>query len=231
MVVTLSAVAIYSGYTVTQLRGLRRLQAETIDRNRIDSLLLLRIQNNLNSLALTLRDMLDETERYPLTAFRSPMARIRADLADALEREAKYSTGSSEGREYLAASTKQFWNAMDAVFSMAESGQTAKATDTIRLSIQARQEALTTAVARLLVQNNESEQRAAEDTRAIYRRSERNVYVFLAAVLIVVVLNSIYLLDYNRRMFARVEDLSRRRSELAQQLITTQENTFRHLSR
>jgi signal transduction histidine kinase len=57
------------------------------------------------------------------------------------------------------------------------------------------------------------------------------VYVFLAAVLIVVVLTSIYLLDYNRRMFLRVEDLSHRRSELAQQLIATQENTFRHLSR
>jgi signal transduction histidine kinase len=231
LAVTLSAVAVYSAYTVYQLRTLERLQTATIDRNRIDSLLLLRIQNNLNSVALTLRDMLDETERYPLTAFRSPLARIRADLADALEREAKYSTGASEGREYLAANTKQFWNAMDAVFTMAESGQTAKAADTIRLSIQARQEALTTAVARLLVQNNESEQRAAEDTRAIYRRSERNVYVFLAAVLIVVVLNSIYLLDYNRRMFAQVEDLSRRRSELAQQLITTQENTFRSLSR
>jgi len=45
MVVTLSAVAVYSAYTVTQLRSLRRLQAETIDRNRADSLLLLRIQN------------------------------------------------------------------------------------------------------------------------------------------------------------------------------------------
>jgi signal transduction histidine kinase len=125
----------------------------------------------------------------------------------------------------------QFWSAMDAVFALAESGQTAKAADTIRFSIQARQEALTTAVARLLVQNNESEERAAEDTRAIYRRSERNVYVFLAAMLIVVVLNSIHLLDYNRRMFDRVEDLSHLRSELAQQLITTQENTFRSLSR
>jgi signal transduction histidine kinase len=46
-----------------------------------------------------------------------------------------------------------------------------------------------------------------------------------------VVLTSIYLFDYNRRMFQRVEDLSHLRSELAQQLISTQENTFRHLSR
>lgn len=231
LAVTLSAVAVYSVYTVYQLRALERLQAATIDRNRTDSLLLLRIQNNLNSVALTLRDMLDQTERYPLTAFRAPLGRIRTDLADALEREAKYSTGTSEGHAYLAGSMNQFWNALDSVFTLAESGQTAKAEDTIRFSIQARQEALTTAVARLLVQNNESEERAAEDTRAIYRRSERNVYVFLAAVLVVVVLTSIYLLAYNRRMFDRVEDLSRLRSELAQQLIATQESTFRTLSR
>jgi signal transduction histidine kinase len=57
------------------------------------------------------------------------------------------------------------------------------------------------------------------------------VYLFLTAVLIVVVLTSIYLLDYNRRMFDRVEALSLRRSELAQQLISMQENTFRSISR
>jgi hypothetical protein len=68
LAVTLSAVAVYSAYTVYQLRALERLQTSIIDRNRTDSLLLLRIQNNLNSVALTLRDMLDHTERYPLTA-------------------------------------------------------------------------------------------------------------------------------------------------------------------
>ena len=233
LAVTLSAVAVYSAYTVWQLRTLENLQAATIDRNRIDSLLLLRIQNNLDSVALTLRDMLDHTEPYPLTAWRAPLARIRTDLADAQEREAKYSpsTGSSENRSYLSSSVNQFWDALDRVFALAESGDIQKAGDTIRLSLQARQQALTTAVARLLVQNNESEEHAAENTRSIYRRAERNVYIFLAAVLIVVVLNSIYLLDYNRRMFDRVEALSHRRSELAQQLISMQENTFRSISR
>ena len=233
LAVTLSAVAVYSAYTVWQLRTLESLQAATIDRNRIDSLLLLRIQNNLASVALTLRDMLDHTEPYPLTAWRAPLARIRTDLADALEREARYSPSatSSESRSYLSTSVSQFWDALDRVFSLAESGQAGKAGDTIRLSLQARQQALTTAVARLLVQNNESEQRAAEDTRSIYRRAERNVYIFLAAVLIVVVLTSIYLFDYNRRMFDRVEALSLRRSELAQQLISMQEDTFRSISR
>jgi signal transduction histidine kinase len=233
LAVTLSAVAVYSAYTVWQLRTLENLQAATIDRNRVDSLLLLRIQNNLNSVALTLRDMLDHTEPYPLTAWRAPLARVRTDLADALEREAKYSpsTGSAESRSYLSTSVNQFWDALDRVFALAESGETEKAGDTIRLSLQARQQALTTAVARLLVQNNESEEHAGENTRAIYRRAERNVYLFLAAVLIVVVLTSIYLLDYNRRMFDRVQALSLRRSELAQQLISMQENTFSAIAR
>jgi len=233
LAVTLSAVAVYSAYTVWQLRTLESLQAATIDRNRVDSLLLLRIQNNLNSVALALRDMLDQTEPYPLPAWRAPLQRIRTDLADALEREAKFSpsTRTSESRSYLSSSAAQLWDAMDRVFALAESGQTAQANDIIRLSLQARQQALTTAVARLLVQNNESEERAAEDTRTIYRRAERNVYVFLAAVLIVVVLTSIYLMEYNRRLFERVESLSRRRSELAQQMISMQENTFRSISR
>ena len=36
LAVTLSAVAVYSAYTVYQLRALERLQAATIDRNRTD---------------------------------------------------------------------------------------------------------------------------------------------------------------------------------------------------
>ena len=36
---------------------------------------------------------------------------------------------------------------------------------------------------------------------------------------------------YNRRMFEQVAELSARRSELAQQLISMQENTFRSISR
>ena len=36
------ALAVYSGYTVAQLRRLRRLETDIIDRNRRDSLLLVR---------------------------------------------------------------------------------------------------------------------------------------------------------------------------------------------
>src|SRR5207253_3069313 len=101
----------------------------------------------------------------------------------------------------------------------------------IRLSLQARQAALTTAVARLLVQNNESEQQAAGQTQRIYADVEQHLYLFLAAMLVVVVATSLYLVRYNHRMFDQVAALSQRRSELARQLISVQENTFRHISR
>lgn len=230
---TLLAVGVYSGYTIVQLRSLRTLQTRTIDRNRADTLLLLRIQNGLNSLAVTMRDMLDEQEPYPLTAWAPQFRRMRADLEDALAREEQYSLAglSTNQRRYLADSFRQFWDAVDRTFDIARNGNAGEARTQIRLSLQARQAALSTAVARLLVQNNESEQAAAVRTQELYSGVERNVYVFLAAMLIVIVLTSLYLVHYNRRLFDRVGALSAQRGELAQQLISMQENTFRSISR
>jgi signal transduction histidine kinase len=232
LAVTLSAVAVYAAYTIVQLRGLRQLQAETIDRNRSDSMLLLRIQNDLNSVNLAMRDMLDASEPYPLTAWQSQFQRLRVDLEDAVAREARFSpaAGAAGQRQYLSASVAQFWDALDRIFTLAQTDE-AEARTRIRISLQARQAALSTAVARLLVQNNENEKQAAAETREIYARGERNVYLFLAAILMVVLATGLYLARYNQRMFGRVAALSERRSELARQLIAIQEDTFRYISR
>ena len=56
------------------------------DRNRRDSFQLLRMQNDLNSLALAMRDMLDNDEPYPITAWSAQFPRIRFDLDTALRR-------------------------------------------------------------------------------------------------------------------------------------------------
>jgi len=233
LAITLSAVALYSGYTVKQLHGLERLQGGIIDRNRADSLLLLRIQNNLNSLGLAMRDMLEGSEPYPLTAWQAQFRRIRTDLEDAMAREAQSSPldRDAEQRKYLSDSLGQFWDALDRIFALAQSGQEAEARTLIRLSLQARQEAIGAAVARLLVQNNEAEQQAGAAIRAVYAGVERNVYLFVAAMLVLILLTSLYLVHYNRRLFEEVAVLSARRSELAQQLIAMQENTFRSISR
>ena len=232
LAITLLAVGVYAGYTIDQLRSLRELQTRTIDRNRTDTLLLLRMQNGLNSLALTMRDMVDSEEPYPLTAWQPQFLRIRGDLEDALSREERFSLAdrSPGQRRYLADSFRQFWDALDRVFDLTRKGQNEEARTRIRMSLQARQAGLSTAVSRLLIANNESEQAAAARTQELYAGVERNVYIFLAAMLVVIVLTSLYLVQYNRGLFKQVAALSERRSELAQQLISLQESTFRSIS-
>ena len=232
LTITLLAVGVYTGYTIVQLHSLQELQTRTIDSNRTDTLLLLRIQNGLNSLALTMRDMVDSEEPYPLTAWQPQFRRIRSDLEDALSREEKFSPldQSPDQRRYMTDSFRQFWDALGRTFDLARAGHDEEARSTIRMSLQARQAALSTAVSRLLIANNETEEAASARTQQIYSGVERNVYVFLAAMLVVIVLTGLYLVQYNRRWFNQVATLSEKRSELAQQLISMQENTFRSIS-
>ncbi|HEY1342540.1 MAG TPA: sensor histidine kinase, partial [Bryobacteraceae bacterium] len=152
-------------------------------------------------------------------------------LEDALRREEEISPATADQRSGLANSMKQFWDSSDRIFSLAQGGQETQARTFIRDSLQSRQAALTAAVARLLVQNNDREQRASAQTEEIYAHVERNAYIFLAAMLALVAATSLYLVQYNRRMFARTAALAERRSELARQLMTMQEDTFRYISR
>jgi signal transduction histidine kinase len=233
LVVTLAAVVVYSAYITWQVAGLRKLQGELIDRNRKDSLQLLRIQNDLNLLAVAMRDMIDNDEPYPLTAWSAQFQRIHTDLDDAMRLEAGLAPTSRtiEQSASLSSSLAQFWDAVDRVFALAGSGHGKEARAQIQLSLQARQAALSTAVARLLVQNSENEELAAQRIVEIYDRVQRQVYVFLVATLAAILLTGFSMIRWNRQLFARMAELSERRSELAQKLIATQESTLRYISR
>jgi hypothetical protein len=193
------------GTSPVSLSGLRRLQTELTDRNRRDSLQLLRIQDDLNQLALAMRDMLDEEQRYPLAAWSAQFERIRRDLDDALEREEQVAVArrTPEQSRYLAASVQQFWDAVDRMFERATAGRTDEAREQVRGSLQARQAALSTTVARLLVQNNENEEQTAQQVQEIYRDVQRQVYWFLAGTLAAIAATGPYLIQSNRRLFSR----------------------------
>ncbi len=233
LVITLVAVLAYAFYITVQLTGLRKLQSEMVDRNRKDSLQLLRVQNDLNSIALAMRDMLDTTEPYPLTAWTAQFERIHQDLDAGLKLEESLAGANRtpDQQQYLTQSVAQFWNAVSRMFALAHNGKDAEAREQIRLSLQARQQALSTAVSRLLVGNNEGEEQAAARIAQIYDGVQRQLYIFLAATLIAIVLTSLYLIRSNRQVFARLAELSEQRSDLAQKLISTQESTLRHISR
>jgi len=209
------------------------LQTSITERNRMDSLQLLRIQNTLNSIALGMRDVLDNTEHYPVRAFQGQFQRLRTDLEDGMRREQAVSvaTRSAEQRQYLESSVAQFWEALDRVFDLSRTGKEAEARLQISQSLQAREAALSIAVARLLVENNESEKQASLRVNDIYRRVERQAYTFLIAALAAIVLTSVLLIRSNRELFRRLATLSEQRSDLAQKLISTQESTLSYVSR
>src|SRR5260370_35157409 len=89
LAITLLAVALFSWYALSQIEVVRGLQTHTIDRNRQDSLQLLRIQNNFHSLALAMRDMLEGSEPYPLDSWKFQFDCILLDLQSPPTMEAR----------------------------------------------------------------------------------------------------------------------------------------------
>src|SRR6185503_20648354 len=162
LAVTLAVVGVFSWYALHQIAGLQDLQTQLIDRNRRDTLQLLRIQNDLHSLGLAMRDMVNGDEPYGMLAYQVQFSQKRADLEDALrlEKELAPVDRSPDRQAYFARSLTQFWTSVDLMFSMAAGGNEAQARNLIRTSLEPQQSSITTTVARLLSENNESEKRA-----------------------------------------------------------------------
>lgn len=233
LIFTLLAIGAYAGFTLRSVHHLREIQTQVVDRTRLGSLQLLRIQNELNSLGLAMRDMLDGADGYPMSAWRAPLERIRQNLEDALRREGELSRGRRppEQSSYLRSSMAEFWRASSEMLRLAESGELARARAMVRDSLQPRQEALTALTARMLVENNDEEARVSAEVRRIFSGIERNAYMLLAVFLALTALISAVLIRANRRLFAELEALANQRRELARQLIATQESTLRAVSR
>src|SRR5258706_5145612 len=233
LAITLLAVAVFSWYAMSQIQVVRGLQTHTIDRNRQDSLQLLRIQNNFHSLALAMRDMVEESEPYPLDSWKIQFDRIRFDLEDALNVEARITPASRrpDQQKQFAVSLLQFWNSSNQMFALARAGKEEEARGLIRTSLESQQASLTSTVARLLVLNNETEQQAAMAVQQIYSRIAKRIYWFVLAVLITICVTSLYLIRANRVIFDRLAALSDQRRELARKLIGVQEEILHSISR
>ena len=86
LVVSLLVIAGMGVYTVYEVRTLRDEQTAISDRNRRDSLQLIRIQSNLTTVATALRDMADRVEPYPVVYWKQTFDRLRADLEQEIGR-------------------------------------------------------------------------------------------------------------------------------------------------
>jgi signal transduction histidine kinase len=228
---TLLVVAVFSFYSLVQIQGLRTLQTQTIDRNRKDSLQLIRIQNDLNALAIAMRDMVDRQEGYPLQAWRAEFERIRYDLDDAVRIENTLASRSEDQQKYLTESLRQFWTSADQIFGIAQEGDEDRARSMVANSLQAQQASLSSIVARLLIRNYEAEEQTSAEIQTIYSRVALNLKIFTVAMVAAIAAIMLALIAANRRIFDRLAAVSDQRSTLSRRLIGVQEEVFRSVAR
>jgi len=228
---TLVAVILYSWFTLRQVNSLRLLQAETVERNRLDSLQLLRIQDALNSLGLALHDVVEEP--YPPAAFEPQFRRLLAQLEDGIRKESGFASGPREtaNEQLLNSSLQLLKGQTDVVFEKAKAGDDQAAVALIRNSLRPRRDELSAQVSRMLVENNEMDQQTEAAITRIYDRVERDLYTFLLATVAAIGITGVALAFANRRLFRHLSDLSMQKSTLARKLISLQEEVLRSVSR
>jgi signal transduction histidine kinase len=233
LLVTLAVVTVFSWYSLRQLAGLRQLQRQTIDLNRHDSLLLLQVQNDLNEVGLKLRDMVQAPGASSISRYEAEFERLRSDLEQSIKDEVALApvTRRPASKEKLIQSLQMLRRVSDEVFQRAKEGHAASARELAATRLSAEQEKLDSLVLHLLERNNEAEEQADQKISSIYRRVEKDIYVFIVAMLIAIAVTSSYLIYSNRQIFNRLESLSHQRRVLAGRLLTIQEEVLRSVSR
>ncbi len=232
LLITLGAVVGFSSYSLYRLHGLRKLQLNTIDLNRHDSLQLLLVQNDLNSIGMKLRDAKDLSETS-IGGYKRDFDVLRKDLDRAIRYERRLSSVVRQPAQEaeLASSLQRFWATSDAVFAAAAAGHETKARSLATNRLSELQAELAAQISALLERNNAAEEEADEMVSRIYAGAEKDISLFLLLVMLAIVGTSLYLIQWNRKIFWQLESLSRQRRVLAARLITVQEEVLRSVSR
>src|SRR4051812_19188151 len=107
-------------YTYKEVRRLRDEQTAISERNRKDALQLLRIRNDLASLAVLMRDMIDRTEPYPLSGWQPAFERVREDLAAATRLEEDLAPAARDPAQQarLSQSVDAYWRDVTGMFAV-----------------------------------------------------------------------------------------------------------------
>ena len=233
LLITLAAVTGFSAYSLYQLHNLRRLQTQRIDLNRHDSLLLLRVQNDVDTLGLKLQEMTERPRAASVSEYRESFDRIRSDLAEAITADMELApvTRRTEKQAELMNSLQRFWGTADQVFAAAAKGNELEARRLASRQLTDYQIELAHRLSSLLERNNAAEASADQEVAAIYDGAERDTYIFVSATMLAILVTSLYLIHSNRRLFEKMRSLSRQRRVLAGRLITVQEEVLRSVSR
>ena len=233
LLVTVGLILAFCLYTVREVASLRDEQTRISERNRLDSLQLLRIQNNLSELALSIRDMAERTEPYPLASWRQAFARRKLDLEQAIaaERALAPAVRPAAQQEQLLALVGRFWASLDHAFAQAEAGREDQAIEILRGTATGHLQAVVGMVSQFLVLNNRVQQEAAQTNRAIYGRVQREIFLLMGTLLLLVGVTGAYGIRANRRAFDDVRRLSGELRSLSWKMMRMQEDLQESFSR
>jgi signal transduction histidine kinase len=232
VVVGVCTIAGIGGYTYSEVRRLRDEQTAISERNRKDSLQLLRIQNDLAALALLMRDMLDRTEPYPLPGWQPAFDRVRQDLAEAtrLEQDLAPAARDPAQQARLAQSVEAYWRDVTEMFALSRTDEAA-ARRLVESALIPQHRAIDGLVSQFLIANNQVQQEAARANRAVYDRVGREILVLVGVILIVTAGLGAWVVASNRRAFLVVEALNAQLRTLSQRMLRVQEDVQRSLAR
>jgi signal transduction histidine kinase len=227
--VTIAAVGVY---TFVEIRRLRDEQTTITERNRKDALQLLRIQKDLASLAVLMRDMADGTEPYPLSGWQPAFDRLRRDLAEATAMEKALAPAARPVAQQtrLLETIDAYWRGVDGMFGLARTDEAAART-AIRGPLVAAHRELDGMVAQFLIANNAAQEEAARANRDIYDRVGREILILVGTLLLITAAVGVWIVLSNRRAFAEVAALSAELRTLSWRTLRVQEDVQRSIAR
>ena len=219
-------------YAAHEIGRLRDEQMALSERNRRDSLQLIRVQNNLSTLAITLRDMTDKTEPYPMAAWASTFDRLELDLEQAFELERSLAPARPAGQQQqIADTTERFWAAVDRALALAGRGDEAAAIEAVRTDALPRHAELVSLVSQLLVRNTQVEEASAAAARDVYTRVVRQIYWLMAILAAAVAVAGVLNIAATRRAFEEVRTLSGQLRALSWRMLKLQEDVQTSMAR
>jgi len=225
-------------YAASQVLALRHFQRDVLERNRKDTLQLLRMQQDAYALAVSVHDMVGNVPRKPISIWGLEFRRLRVDLNQALQLETQYAPGARLRREQLKSDLQQFWTVSDQVFALARRGFEGPAADLVERELDPQRMGIHNLIARWLVENDQEQQAAEQAMETVFHRMLLNFGIATALLLGLGMLVAFWALRANRVAFARISglaaDLDRHARQLAEmnwRVLNVQEETLYRISR
>jgi signal transduction histidine kinase len=233
LLLVLATLVALGAYMVSEVRRLRDEQTAIAERNRKDALQLLRVSNDLSSLAFLMRDMVEGTEPYPMADWQPAFERLRTDLREALalERELAPAARQPAQQARLDATMAAYWANVDRVFSLARAQDEAAAAALVRGTLTQQHRELTGMVSQFLIVNSRMQEEAAQANRAIFDRVARDVGLLVVGLVLVTAAAGGWVVRATRRAFDSVREMTDQLRALSWRALDVQEDIQRSVSR